>query len=54
MFSLAFGNVAGWVLRHHAAVPFWVDFGDFINGLGVGCSIALILLGLRMKNRPAC
>ena len=54
MFSLAFGNIASWVMRRHAGVPFWIDFGDFVMGLGVGCSIALILLGIRMKNRPAC
>jgi hypothetical protein len=54
MFSLAFGNIAGWVMRQHTSAPFWADSGDFIMGLGVGTSIALILLGLRMKNRPAC
>jgi hypothetical protein len=54
LFSLAFGNIASWLLRRHAAVPFWVDTGDFVMGLGVGVSIALIFLGFRMKNRPAC
>ena len=54
MFSLAFGNIASFLLRHHASVPFWTNFGDFLSGLGIGASIALIFLGFRMKNRPAC
>ncbi len=54
MFSLAFGNIASWVMRRHAAVPFWTNFGDLVLGLFTGAAIALILLGIRMKNRPAC
>lgn len=54
LFALAFSNIASWVMRRHASVPFWTDFGDFTLGLGVGLSIALIFLGIRMKNRPAC
>ena len=54
MFSLAFGNIASWVMRRHAAVPFWTNFGDLTMGLFTGAAIALVLLGIRMKNRPAC
>lgn len=54
MFSLAFGNIASWVMRRHAGVPYWTDFGDLTMGLFTGAAIALILLGLRMKNRTAC
>lgn len=53
MFGLAFGEIASWATRH-TTVPFWVNAGDFTLGLGVGSSIALILLGFRMKNRHAC
>jgi hypothetical protein len=54
MFSLAFGNIASWIMRRHAAVPFWTDFGDMTMGLFTGAAIALIFLGFRMKTRPAC
>jgi hypothetical protein len=40
MFSLAFGNIASWVMRRHAAVPFWTNFGDLTMGLFTGAAIA--------------
>jgi hypothetical protein len=54
MFSLVFGETASFMTRHYATVPFWVNSGDFVMGIGFGASIALMLLGFRMKNRPAC
>lgn len=54
MFSLAFGNIGGWIIRRHAGGPIWADSGDFIIGLGVGLSFALSLAAFRMKNRAAC
>ena len=54
MFSLALGNIGSWAMRRHAAVPFWTNFGDLTMGLFTGAAIALILLGIRMKNQPAC
>ncbi len=55
MFSLALGNIVGWTMRLRA-VPFWVDMGDFVIGLGVGLSFTLSLFAFRMKMKsgPAC
>jgi hypothetical protein len=54
LFCLAFSNIGSWVIRRHASAPFWANSGDFLTGLGIGASIALILLAFRMKNRAAC
>jgi hypothetical protein len=52
MFCLVAGATTGTLLRHNAPLsPFWDQFGDGIFGMFYGMSIALMLIGFRLKAR---